>query len=182
MPTDAPEAGGTTRQGYTYTDGAAVHLISGMLAKAIAGLDALDVPAAWAAMQRQVRNVGRDGLAATAISAVDAALWDLKGKLLGLPVATLLGRARDAVPIYGSGGFTTYSDGQMRDQLAGWVERDGCRWVKIKVGTHPEQDPHRVAVARRAVGEAGLFVDANGAYGRKQAVAMARGFAAEGEL
>ena len=174
------DAGGRTGVGYSYTDAAAAQLVTGMLAKATQGLDALDIPAAWAAMQRQVRNIGRDGLAATAISAVDAALWDLKGRLLGLPIARLLGRARDAVPIYGSGGFTTYSDEQLRNQLAGWVERDGCPWVKMKVGTHPEQDARRVAVARRAVGKAGLFVDANGAYGRKQAVALARDFASEG--
>ena len=83
----------------------------------------------------------RSGLAATAISAVDTALWDLKAKLLDLPLARLLGRYRDAVPIYGSGGFTTYSDGQLRDQLSGWAERDGCRWVKMKVGTDPAADP-----------------------------------------
>ena len=105
-------------------------------------------------MQRAVRNMGREGLAATAISAVDLALWDLKAKLLDLPLALLLGRYRDAVPIYGSGGFTTYTDEELRDQLAGWVEQDGCRWVKMKIGTHPDEDPHRVAVAKSAIGEA----------------------------
>ena len=60
-------------------------------------------------MRASVRNLGRPGVAATAISAVDAALWDLKGKLLGVSLADLLGRARDGVPAYGSGGFTSYS-------------------------------------------------------------------------
>ena len=191
IPTDAPEADGTMHWtsttlivveveaggqaglGYTYTDAAAAPLIRGMLAEVVQGREALDVPAAWQAMQRRVRNVGRQGLAATAISAVDAALWDLKAKLLGLPLALLLGRARDAVPIYGSGGFTTYSDAQLRDQLAAWVERDGCRWVKMKISTHPEQDAHRVAVARKAIGGHGLFVDSNGALTTKQALATA---------
>jgi L-alanine-DL-glutamate epimerase-like enolase superfamily enzyme len=130
-------------------------------------------------MQRTVRNMGREGLAATAISAVDVALWDLKAKLLGVPLASLLGCYRDAVPIYGSGGFTTYTDQQLRDQLAGWVERDGCKWVKMKVGSNPEADPHRVAVAKSAIGERILFVDGNGAYDVKQALQLANIFAQE---
>jgi L-alanine-DL-glutamate epimerase-like enolase superfamily enzyme len=131
-------------------------------------------------MQRAVRNMGREGLAATAISAIDTALWDLKAKLLGLPLARLFGRFRDVVPIYGSGGFTTYSDAELQEQLSGWVERDGCAWVKMKVGTEPGRDPHRVEVARRAIGERALFVDANGAYGVKQALALANDFAGQG--
>ena len=199
IPTDAPEAdgtfawtattmvvvqaeaGGRTGLGYTYSDAGAAGLASGALAEAVRGRNATDVPACWAAMQRAVRNMGRSGIAATAISAVDAALWDLKAKLLGLPLAVLLGRAREAVPVYGSGGFTTYADERMRGQLQGWVQRDGCRAVKIKVGTHPEQDPHRVDVARRAIGDgADLFVDANGALTAKQAVAFARLCAEQG--
>ena len=100
-------------------------LIQGPLAKAIDGHDCFDIPGCWMAMQRSVRNLGRSGLAACAISAVDTALWDLKARTLDLPLATLLGRCRDRVPIYGSGGFTTYSADQLRAQLSGWVERDG---------------------------------------------------------
>ena len=128
-------------------------------------------------MQRAVRNLGREGLAATAISAVDIALHDLKARILDLPLATLLGRYRDAVPIYGSGGFTTYTDDELRNQLGGWVERDGCAFVKMKVGTHPEDDPRRVSVAKKAIGNATLFVDANGAYAVKQALKLAASFA-----
>jgi L-alanine-DL-glutamate epimerase-like enolase superfamily enzyme len=200
IPTDAPEAdgtfawdattlvvveveaGGAAGLGYTYTDEAAAGLASGMLARAVAGLDAFDTNRAWAAMVGAVRNIGRAGLAATAISAVDAALWDLKGKLLGAPVVRLLGAARDAVPVYGSGGFTSYTDGQLAAQLSGWAE-EGLRWVKMKIGTEPERDPRRVRTARRAVGDTtGLFVDANGAYARKQALAFAGEFAALGVL
>jgi L-alanine-DL-glutamate epimerase-like enolase superfamily enzyme len=110
---------------------------------------------------------------ATAISAVDAALWDLKAKLLGTSVAKLLGCCRDSVPIYGSGGFTTYTDKQLSDQLSGWAERNGCRWVKMKIGSNLARDPERVAVARDAIGDVGLFVDANGAFSAKQALALA---------
>ncbi len=198
IPTDAPEAdgsfawtattlvvvqvegGGKTGIGYTYSDASLVPLIARTLNKAVQGLDAMDPQAAWRAMRKAVRNLGRDGLVATAISAIDAALWDLKAKLLDLPLARLLGRYRDGIAIYGSGGFTSYDDDQSRTQLSNWVRRDGCRWVKMKIGTHPGQDPHRVAVARRAVGDdIGLFVDANGAFGVKQAIAMARLLASE---
>jgi len=197
IPTDKPEADGTyawtsttlvlveasasgqTGLGYTYADRSITALIAGPLGEVVKQHDAMDTGAAWIAMQRRVRNLGRQGLAACAISAVDAALWDLKAKLLGRPLALLLGRWRDAVPIYGSGGFTTYSDGELKDQLSGWVERDGCAWVKMKIGTHPSDDPRRVAVARAAIGDRGLFVDANGALTVKQALALAERLASE---
>ena len=174
------EAGGEVGLGYSYTGEAATDLITGPLTKGIEGLSAVDPPMAWQAMRRAVRNLGAPGLCATAISAVDLALWDLKAKLHGLPLATLLGRERDVVPIYGSGGFTTYSDTELEGQLREWVERDGCRWVKMKVGADPARDPHRVAVAKRAIGEATLFVDANGALSVKQALHFAEVFARYG--
>ena len=156
IPTDKPEADGTIAWrsttlvvveinggdkvglGYTYSGASIVQLIESKLADSIAGLDALNPEAAWQAMQRTVRNLGREGLAATAISAVDIALHDLKARILDLPLATLLGRYRDAIPIYGSGGFTTYTDDELQNQLGGWVERDGCVFVKMKVGTNPK--------------------------------------------
>ena len=171
------EAGGQTGIGYTYTDGSIIKLIDKKLAEAVKDRNAFDPPGAWRAMQGKVRNMGRTGLSATAISAVDTALWDLKAKLIGVPLCILLGRFRDAVPIYGSGGFTTYTDDELREQLSGWVEREGCRWVKMKVGSHPEQDPHRVEVAKSAIGDHKLFVDGNGAYNVKQALHLAEVFA-----
>ena len=176
------DAGGETGLGYTYTSAAAVRLISDMLAGAVERHGPMDPPAAWRTMNVAVRNVGRDGLAATAISAVDTALWDLKAKLLGQPLALLFGRYRHQVPLYGSGGFTTYSDDELREQLRGWVERDGCRWVKMKVGTDPDRDPHRVRVGKAAIGDRALFVDANGAFGRKQAVTLGEIFVSDAEI
>jgi len=196
VPTDQPEAdgtmewdhttlvvaevsaGGETGLGYTYADACIVRLIVGMLTRAVQRHDAMDPPAAWRAMQGAVRNIGREGLAATAIAAVDTAIWDLKAKLLHVPLALLLGRMREAVPIYGSGGFTSYSNECLADQLSAWVQRDGCRWVKMKIGSAPDRDPARVRVAKRAIGNATLFVDANGAYCAKQALALAAEFAA----
>lgn len=148
-------------------------MIAGQLKKAINDQDSFDIPGCWMAMQRSVRNLGRSGLAACAISAVDAALWDLKACALNLPLAILLGRSRERLPIYGSGGFTSYSNDRLRDQLAGWVERDGCRFVKMKVGSVPDNDPERVAAAKSAIGDHQLFVDANGAFSVKQALIFA---------
>ena len=129
-------------------------------------------------MSRAVRNIGRGGVAATAISAVDIALWDLKARLLGLPVTALLGRARQHVPVYGSGGFTTYDEQQTRDQLSGWVEKDRIPRVKIKIGESwggdEQRDIARVALAREVIGpDTELYVDANGGYTTGQAVRVA---------
>ena len=170
-------AGGIHGFGYTYGDRATAALISGSLAPLICGTNACDIPARWSDMARALRNAGRPGIGAMAISAVDIALWDLKAKLLGVSLATLLGASRDAVPAYGSGGFTSYSREELAHQLGGWAE-SGMRFVKMKVGRAPQEDPARVRAARRAIGErVELFVDANGAYTRKQALAEAQAFA-----
>jgi L-alanine-DL-glutamate epimerase-like enolase superfamily enzyme len=198
VPTDAPEADGTFawdrttmvivelqgggRQGigYSYTDAGAAALVDKVLRQDVEGSDALDVPATYWAMQRRVRNIGRPGLGMMAISAVDTALWDLKAKLFDVALVDLLGAVRESVPIYGSGGFTTYTDRRIAEQLGGWVERDGCRCVKMKIGTDPAADLGRVRAARAAIGDAELFVDANGAYARKQALAQAERFTEHG--
>ncbi|MGH7483243.1 MAG: enolase C-terminal domain-like protein [Longimicrobiales bacterium] len=195
VPTDAPESDGTfewdattivvveiraagvTGTGYTYAHTAAAALIRDTLASTVLGRSALDVQAAWDAMRRQVRNIGRRGIAAGAISAVDTALWDLKARLLEVPLVTLLGARRAEVPVYASVGFTSYDVERLREQLAGWAER-GFRMVKMKVGRDARADAARVAAARAAVGQdVALFVDANGAYDRKLALAMAHAFA-----
>jgi L-alanine-DL-glutamate epimerase-like enolase superfamily enzyme len=200
IPTDQPEAdgtlawssttlvivgaagGGRTGLGYTYGSGACKPLIEGELDTAVTGRPALDTAAALEAMARAVRNLGRPGLASCAISAVETALWDLKGKLLGTPVVSLLGAARDAVPIYGSGGFTTYDDPVARKQLERWTGDLAIPRVKIKIGeswgTAEARDLARIAFARKVIGpDAELYVDANGGYARKQAVRMARAMA-----
>lgn len=193
--TDAPESDGTIAWdattivvveasagdvcgvGYTYADACAARLIEHTLAAVVEGSDAMAVPASWQAMVRAVRNIGRPGIASSAISAVDVALWDLKARLLNLPLAVLLGQARDGVAIYGSGGFTSYDVGRLRDQLAGWAAA-GVGMVKMKVGRDAAADPARVHAAREAIGpECELFVDANGAYERKQALGLAERFA-----
>jgi L-alanine-DL-glutamate epimerase-like enolase superfamily enzyme len=197
VPTDAPEADGTlswdattivvaeasaaghTGVGYSYAAGAAAPLICELLTGAVVGADALSPPAAWVGMRHAVRNIGYPGVASSAISAVDVALWDLKARLLGVALSTLLGRVRERVRVYGSGGFTSYTPEQMQHQLSGWVQQ-GITAVKMKVGSQPDRDPERVRHARGVIGEqVRLFVDANGAYSRKQALRLAQTFSRE---
>lgn len=170
-------AAGETGIGFTYADIATAKLIETVLHDTIVGKDAFQIAARWSEMYAQTRNLGRDGITSMAVSAVDVALWDLKAKVLGVPVYVLLGAARAGVPIYGSGGFTAYSEQALCEQLAGWVEQ-GIPRVKMKVGSDPPADPRRVAAARAAIGaSAELFVDANGAYSAQQAIGLAQHFA-----
>ena len=172
-------AGGVRGLGYTYADVATAQLIKELLADVVKGRDAMAIPGCWLAMVQSIRNLGRPGIASMAISAVDAALWDLKARLLDVPLVTLLGATREGAPIYGSGGFTSYSLEQLQKQLGDWVA-SGIPRVKMKVGRQPHDDPVRVAAAREAIGpDAELFVDANGAYSRKEALALAEIFAGD---
>jgi len=194
IPTDSPEsdgtlqwdattlvlveltAGGETGIGYSYADVATATLINDKLAGLITGRDALDIPGAWESMRHATRNLGGPGITAMAISAVDSALWDLKARMLGLPLCKLLGQARDAVPIYGSGGFTSYSTEQLQRQLGDWAS-EGIPRVKMKIGREPERDVERVRVVREVVPpETQIYVDANGAYTAKQALDQAEAF------
>lgn len=172
-----PQAGGIRGFGFTYADTATALLIRDVLAQAVTGSDVMSIPSCWRQMAVAVRNHGRPGVCSMAISAVDTALWDLKCRLLGVPLVTLLGSARDEAPIYGSGGFTSYSIKQLCEQLGGWAQA-GIPRVKMKIGRQPKDDVSRVKAVRDAIGpDCQLFVDANGAYRRKQALAMADAFA-----
>lgn len=178
-------AGGRSGTGFTYGPPACAAVVRDTLADVVIETDAFDVPAGRGAMVRAVRNQGRPGIASYAISAVDIALWDLKARLLDLPLHRLLGAARETVPIYGSGGFTSYNEHQMRDQLESWVEDLGVDQVKIKIGqdrgTAEARDLARLAQARRIIGDhVDLFADANGGYGPKQAIRVAQRAAEHG--
>lgn len=198
IPTDAPEAdgtlswdsttlvlaeiegGGKTGLGYTYGQKAVVPFAKHLAEKCLAHEPMFDIARLHEAMRVRTRNDGNEGIGAMAISALDVALWDLKARLLDTSVIDLLGAGQDSVAAYGSGGFTSYSDEQLTNQMRGWAEM-GMKSVKMKVGTHPEDDPRRVEVARSAIGpDVDLFVDGNGAYSAKQAMLLADMFAEEG--
>jgi L-alanine-DL-glutamate epimerase-like enolase superfamily enzyme len=191
VPTESPEAdgtiewnettlvlvsirgGGLTGIGYSFADTATATVIDAHLKRHVIGGNCFDIAELWSAMVRAIRNLGRAGICSMAISAVDNALWDLKAKLLEVSVADLLGRAHPSIAAYGSGGFTSYSEDQLRRQLSGWVE-DGITRVKMKIGADPAADVNRVRRAREAIGvDAELFVDANGAYDRREALSKA---------
>jgi L-alanine-DL-glutamate epimerase-like enolase superfamily enzyme len=173
------QAGGQTGLGYTYGHEALAALVEGKLAGEVEGRDAFAVRAAWESMAAALRNAGRPGAGFMALSAVDFALWDLKARLLDLPLVDVLDRAHDGVSVYGSGGFTNYPLERLADQLGGWVEQ-GIPCVKLKTSRHPEEDPARLDTVRSAIGErAELFVDANGALTRKQALYWAERFREE---
>jgi L-alanine-DL-glutamate epimerase-like enolase superfamily enzyme len=184
IPTDAPEsdgtlewdrttlvvveisAGGVRGLGYTYASVATAAVVREHLAKLVVDGDVFAIGAINARMLEAIRNLGRSGIVATAISAVDTALWDAKARLLGLPLAVALGFARPGVPAYGSGGFTSYTVGRLQEQLGGWAEQ-GMKLVKMKVGRGAPEDPGRVHAARSAIGErAGLLAQA-GARARR---------------
>jgi L-alanine-DL-glutamate epimerase-like enolase superfamily enzyme len=173
-------AGGETGIGWTYAGPSAAEVVSGQLAGVVEGRDANAPAASWAAMLHAVRNLGRPGVVAEAVSAVDVALWDLHARLAGQPISVAIGAVHDGTPVYGSGGFTSYDDATLAGQLTGWVKA-GIPRVKIKVGRDPAADPHRLRVARDVIGDdVELFVDANGAYSRKQALGQAERFAGFG--
>jgi L-alanine-DL-glutamate epimerase-like enolase superfamily enzyme len=191
VPTDRPEADGTLAwdsttlvvvearaadavgTGWTWAPAAAATVVRDLLAPVVTDRSALAPRAAQAAMAIAVRNAGRPGLVGMALSAVDIALWDLGARLLGLPLTTWWGAESGPVPVYGSGGFTTYDDDVLAAQLDGWLEL-GIPRVKIKIGESwgrcERRDLARTELARRVVGDdVELYVDANGAYAVGQA-------------
>lgn len=200
VPTDAAEADGTLSWdsttmvlvrarsgeaeglGWTYGPTACATMIRDELAGLVKGRDAMDVEGSFQAMVEAVRNAGRPGVAGYAISAVDVALWDLKARLLDLPLHHLLGAVDTSVPVYGSGGFTTYDERQLRHQLGHWALEQRIPRVKIKIGeswgTDPGRDLDRIHQARTIIGDdTELYVDANGGYTRKQAIRTMAGAA-----
>jgi L-alanine-DL-glutamate epimerase-like enolase superfamily enzyme len=193
LPTDRPEADGTLSwdhttmllveveaedgcrgMGFSYTSPGAREVVDLTLQEAVRGIEGDDVGACWTRMVAAVRNAGRQGVAASAISAVDIALWDMRARRRELPLFRLLPTFRDSVPVYGSGGFTSYSIEELTSQLGGWVAA-GIPRVKMKIGLGLDRDVERILAVREAIGPAPeLFIDANGAYSTKQAIDLAR--------
>lgn len=197
VPTDIPESNGTLEWdyttfvlvqlrvgktvglGYTYAHECCVPLVREKLFPLVCGSDVMENRAIWKKMNVEVRNLGKRGIPSAAIAAIDAALWDLKARLLNLSLPRLLGPVREKIPVYGSGGFTSYTNKQLRSQLENWVD-ESISMVKMKVGRDAHADENRVQSARKAIGaDAKLFVDANGAYSPKQALALAQFFSGQ---
>jgi len=200
IPTDAPEsdgtnewdattivivearAGATRGLGWTYAPEAAAKVVEDLLVDAVRGRSLDDLAAVWLEMGARLRNAGHPGIAFCALSAVDLALWDLRARLLDVPLVSLLPAAHDRVPVYGSGGFCSYSEERLRDQLGGWAAA-GIPRVKMKLGRDRTDDPHRLTAARDAIGaDTELYVDANGAFAAKEALRWARRYVEEWDV
>lgn len=158
--------------GYTYASPAAASLINDILLPELKGKDALDIPGLWYHMQNKLRNLGHPGISAMAVSAVDNALWDLKAKILDLPLCKLLGKVRESIAAYASGGFTSFDPQELKEKFQQWKDK-GHHIFKMKIGRNKEHDIKRMEAARDTIGDAQLFVDANGAYFPTEAAAMA---------
>ncbi len=148
------------------------------LAPLVVGEDPLQVEAIWSKMHLRTLDYARRGVLVAAISAIDIALWDLRGKLLGQPVSTLLGgRRRDQVKVYATGMYFTATDdltSKLVDEARLYASQ-GFRALKMKVGLGVETDVKHVRAVRQAIGaDAQLMVDANHAYSLSEALSFAR--------
>lgn len=192
IPTEEPESDGTLKWdhtdvvvvqlradgkrglGYTYANKATAVFIAESMLPVIEGGDAMDIEGMWRRMQHALRNMGRSGLTTMALSAVDNALWDLKARILDLPLCKLLGMVRDSVPVYASGGFTSYDSAELAEKFSERLEAGHHRF-KMKIGRRWKQDLQRMEAARGVLGpEPQLMVDANGAYDPRRALEMGR--------
>ena len=148
------------------------------LAPLVIGEDPLQVEAIWSKMHLRALDYARRGVLVAAISAIDIAIWDLRGKLLGQPVSVLLGgRRREKVKVYATGMYFTDVDdltGKLVDEACDTVEL-GFKALKMKVGLGVDTDVRHVRAVRKAIGEEiELMVDANHAYSRSEALAFAK--------
>jgi len=168
---------GITGLGVTYNHPETSAIIEQRLVTVVVGRDPFDIEGIWRDMYDGVHTLGQQGLVFNALAGIDIALWDLKARALDLPLHRLLGSCRESVPVYGSGGFVNYSVDELVEEAIGFVT-DGIPRVKMKIGiddgANVREDLRRVAAVRTAVGDdVEIYVDANGSYRAKQAIAVA---------
>jgi D-galactarolactone cycloisomerase len=142
------------------------------------GRDPLDTEILWQELYNLLRDQGQRGLAVTALSGVDVALWDIKGKRFGVPVSVLLGgRLREIVRAYATGSFRRDGTDRIEDnarECAGHVEA-GFHAVKIKIGFDPAEDVAVIKAVRAAIGpDARLMIDANHGYDAVEAIKVGK--------
>ena len=148
------------------------------IAPVLLGEDPSDIGRLWTKLAWAGASVGRSGLATQAIAAFDVALWDLKARRAGLPLAKLIGAHRDSVPCYNtSGGFLHTPIDQVIENAKASVKR-GIGGIKLKVGLPDwKKDIERVSAVRKALGDdVPLMVDANQQWDRARAQRMCRIF------
>lgn len=143
-------------------------------AQSLIGEDPLQTEKVWLTLYNRLRDQGQRGLTMTALSGIDIALWDIKGKHFGVAVSTLLGgRFRESVRAYATGSFRRAGVDRVTDiaaEVAGY-RRDGFHAVKIKIGFDVEEDLAVIAAVRDVIGpDMRLMIDANHGYDYLEAI------------
>lgn len=159
--------------------GLAASFINEAYVPLLIGKDPFDTSAIWDSLYQRTRDQGRKGIAISALSAIDVALWDIKGKATGLPVHKLLGGAyRDRAHVYATGLYQPQHVPSIQDALveeALGYKKDGFFAMKLKVGYGIDEDMRLVRAVREAIGDdVLLMVDANHAYNAAEAIRLAR--------
>ncbi|OBA00285.1 mandelate racemase/muconate lactonizing enzyme family protein, partial [Halomonas sp. G11] len=147
-------------------------------AQSLIGQDPLQTERLWLTLYNQLRDQGQRGLTVTALSGIDIALWDIKGKHFGVPISTLLGgRVRESVSAYATGSFRRDGVDRVSDvaeEVAGY-RREGFHAVKVKIGFDVEEDLAVIAAVREAIGpDMSLMIDANHGYDMLEAVEVGK--------
>ncbi len=155
------------------------NLISDGYAPLLIGKDPFDNGVIWDFLYNWTRDQGMKGLPISALSAIDIALWDIKGKALGLPVYKLLGGPyRNKAHVYATGLYEPQNVPSIEDALveeALGYKKDGFFAMKLKVGYGIEKDMRYVKAVREAIGnDIVLMVDANHAYNAAEAIRLAK--------
>ncbi len=146
--------------------GAVARLVETTLSQLVTGMDAHDVNGVWKRVyDRQLASHGLGAAACIALSGLDMALWDIRGRALNLPLYRLLGGASRAVPAYAGGVSLGYQPPEALVEEARAHVDGGFRAVKLRVGDGPDRDVARVRAVREAFGDAlEILVDANTGY------------------
>lgn len=166
---------GITGIGWTHGTDVVIHTMLS-LKERIIGQDPFNVEKIWDMMYLP-KVYGRKGFETRAISGIDIALWDIKGKAAGRSIRQLLGGYSESIPAYVAGGY--YENGKdyskLKEEMSANV-RNGAKAVKMKIGAASiQEDLERIDAVREAIGpQVKLLVDANNAYNRIDALKMGR--------
>lgn len=166
---------GITGLSITYGGSLAKALIEDLLKPVVVGEDPINSERIWEKMYWATLQYGRRGAAITAISTVDIAVWDLKGKIFNLPVHRLLGGHRDTVPSYVTGVDLHYTNDELVKEVTEYV-KSGFKMIKIKLGRKdPNEDLERVRLVRETIGpNIDLTLDVNNGWSLHTAMRMAK--------
>jgi L-alanine-DL-glutamate epimerase-like enolase superfamily enzyme len=169
---------GLTGTGFSHTSGVGGQTMKAMLGELVPELIGQQISprALWNQSWRHLRDNGTGGSTTLSLAGLDIAYWDILGKAAKMPIVDMLGRCRDAMPLYASGINLNLDVDEVVDQVKGW-KASGYAAAKVKVGKPDlEEDVCRLAKIRDAVGPYPLMVDANQGWTLPQAARAFRRF------